>query len=47
MRQRKSSIVAVMENAKFKVSNRKKRQPELNPSEIPTYDPIWPLLSKR
>lgn len=38
MRQRKSSIVAVMENAKFNISHRKKRKPELNPSDIPTFN---------
>ncbi|WP_369678990.1 hypothetical protein [Cedecea sp. NFIX57] len=36
-----------MENAIFKVRTRSKRKPELLPSEIKTYDPIWPLLSKR
>ncbi|NWC63726.1 hypothetical protein [Cedecea sp. P7760] len=36
-----------MENAIFNVRHRSKRKPEPLPSEIKTYDPIWPLLSKR
>ncbi|PQX64867.1 NinE family protein [Cronobacter sakazakii] len=38
MRKRKSSIVAVMENCIFIVRpHRKKRKPEVSPSEIPSF----------
>ncbi|MGM7969266.1 hypothetical protein ACS77P_00230 [Yersinia enterocolitica] len=47
MRQRQSSIVAVMENSIFKVSHRTKPKPPIPASEIPTYDAIYPLLAKR
>ncbi|EJP5811087.1 NinE family protein [Cronobacter sakazakii] len=37
MRKRKSSLVAVMENCIFIVRPRRKKKPELPPSQIPTY----------
>lgn len=44
MRQRQSSIVAVMENSIFKVSHRTKPAKQIPASEIPTYDHICVLL---
>lgn len=38
MRQRKSSIVSVMENAIFNVRHRSKRKPEPLPSEVKTFN---------
>lgn len=47
MKGQRSPTQKALDSLIFKVSHRKKRKPELNPSEIPTYDPTWPLLSKR
>nr|WP_144276453.1 NinE family protein [Cronobacter sakazakii] len=54
MRKRKSSLVAVMENCIYRVTHRKKRKPEVSPSEIKTFaytshlhDVMWERLRAR
>lgn len=47
MKGQRSPTQKALDSLIFKVSHRKKRQPELTPSEIPTYDAVYPLLAKR
>ncbi|MFZ4835949.1 NinE family protein [Rouxiella sp. Mn2063] len=43
----RSPTQVVIDNCIFRVPSRSKRKPQQSPQEIPTFDPVWPLLSKR
>lgn len=47
MRQRQSSIVAVMENSIFKVFHRTKPKPPIPASQIKTFDYVHGLLQAK